>query len=220
MMEKYKNLNSQKFHMLTPINCLDNKQNSYSIWRCKCDCGKYTNAKASDLIYGKRKSCGCLQGVKDPIKNFEKHFKKGNEDECWLWEAYKLPSGYGLFQISHGEYRQHWLAHRFSYVSYIDSTTLTDGDVICHSCDNPSCVNPDHLFKGTHQDNVNDKINKGRQLRGESVYNSKLTETDVRLIRKLLLKGDLTQTKIGTIFNVSGSVVTDIKKGRTWSHVK
>ena len=90
-----------------------------------------------------------------------------------------------------------------------------------HCCDNPKCVNPDHLFLGTIQDNVTDMISKGRQrdsgVRGEAVGQSKLTDIQVRVIRRYYPL--LTQTKLAEIFNVSPKTISSAVNRQTWAHV-
>ena len=104
--------------------------------------------------------------------------------QCWVWVGCKAGDGYGGFELdSHlvGSHRVSWM--------------ITNGEIpknlhVLHKCDNKLCVNPSHLFLGTHQDNMRDMVSKKRQAftRGEKSGNAKLTEYDVRLIRELYTK--------------------------------
>ena len=79
--------------------------------------------------------------------------------ECHEWQRKRNKSNYGLFK-----YENQWsLAHRVSYI--LSRGDIPEGLFVCHSCDNPPCVNPDHLWLGTHQDNMDDMVKKGRSKR-------------------------------------------------------
>lgn len=80
----------------------------------------------------------------------------GSENECWPWQAYVNPGGYGRIQIQ----RQSRVAHRISWIVF--NGTFDSSLYVCHTCDNPSCVNPNHLFLGTQHDNMQDCFNKKR----------------------------------------------------------
>jgi HNH endonuclease len=132
---------------------------------------------------------------------------------CWLW----LPLGrhnvygYAFFQ---GRY---YAAHRLSYAVF-KGDVPADRDV-CHTCDTPACINPDHLFLGTEQDNIRDMLAKGRSNRkGERHQRwqgSKLTEENVRLIRQ----SDESSAALARQFGVSPSAVKSARAGKTWSHL-
>lgn len=108
---------------------------------------------------------------------------------------------------------------------------MPEGHLCCHSCDNPRCVNPDHLFAGTPKQNTQDMVRKGRnhtgdshhvrrdpsQVRGERNSCSKLTEADVRAIRTLA--GTKTHAEIAAEFGVSPAAVSHIINRRNWKHV-
>lgn len=82
--------------------------------------------------------------------------KSGGDDACWIWTRGKLPKGYGRFNADGKDV----LAHRFAYEKLIGE--IPDGLHVCHHCDNPSCVNPKHLFVGTRSDNMQDMWEKKR----------------------------------------------------------
>lgn len=110
-------------------------------------------------------------------------------DTCWLWTGNKLPHGYGLF----GGKTSHRYAHRYSYAKF--KGPIPDGMFVCHQCDEPSCVNPDHLFLGTQKTNMEDCSKKDRTR-------ALLSTQDVIDARSYLAQG-CKQTDIATFFGVS-----------------
>ena len=135
---------------------------------------------------------------------------------CWLWTAAKA-SGYGRFRLNGGLQGTHRLT-----LAWALGRPLLSSEYALHSCHNPSCVNPDHLRVGTHQDNMNDRDSAGRQARiqGKANGQAKLTKGDVFAIRALLHEGNLYQREIGDLFGVSNSTVGRIKSGENWSHTE
>lgn len=100
---------------------------------------------------------------KDPVQNWWSKVDKP-DDACWPWNAGTDDDGYGKFAVGLGGHRQrHIRAHRFAYETFVG--LIPDGMVVCHRCDNPPCVRPDHLFLGTPLDNNADKVSKGRHAR-------------------------------------------------------
>ena len=91
---------------------------------------------------------------------------------------------------------------------------------ICHKCDNPLCVNPDHLFLGTHRDNMMDAKKKQRFARGEKTAQAKLKDNHVREIKRLYKEGGLTQVELSKIFKVDKAGISRIISGKLWAHVK
>ena len=153
---------------------------------------------------------------RDPIaERFWNKVDIRSKDECWEWQAGINSTGRGMFSIG----RKSIKAHRMAW-------TLTNGEIpenmiVCHKCDNGKCVNPNHLFLGTHKDNVADMYKKGRQniLKGENDPKSKLSKIDVLQIRKLYKSGKYSQQKIADKFCVARTTIQSILDGRNWKHV-
>lgn len=111
------------------------------------------------------------QPVDDPVARFWKNVKRATGDGCWTWTgtrsktgqrgSYHRGAGYGHFMVADQKRVQ---AHRYSWELHFGP--IPAGMVVCHRCDNPTCVRPDHLWLGTHKDNVHDMIRKGRQSAG------------------------------------------------------
>jgi predicted XRE-type DNA-binding protein len=130
---------------------------------------------------------------------------------CWPWTAKTDPDGYGIYRVDGQDHRAHRVAH-----------FLVRGDhpeVVMHRCDNPTCCNPAHLKGGTQADNIADMVKKGRQAKGSRNGRSKLDENQVRRIKHRLQDREAVQAQIARDFGVSKSVVRDIKRGTTWTHV-
>jgi hypothetical protein len=150
---------------------------------------------------------------------FEKHRDKievGGPGECWPWTAAAMDSGYGQVQ-TRGKTR---LAHREAFDA-VNGFGSSDGFVIRHKCDNPPCVNPDHLERGTQGDNVRDRDQRGRQSRGEARPLAKLTESDVRAIRADYVRGSRTHglRSLARRFGVDHTVIGDVVNRQVWKHV-
>jgi len=111
---------------------------------------------------------------------FISKFEKGQLDDCWPWLAGKLRAGYGIFHISHRKPR---LAHRMMWE--LENGQIPAGLDVLHKCDNPPCVNPNHLFLGTQRDNGQDMARKGRSYRGPRPWCRKFFDMEIEAIRKM-----------------------------------
>jgi hypothetical protein len=110
---------------------------------------------------------------------------------------------------------KHRYAHRLSYE--IHNGEIPKGMLVCHTCDNRKCVNPSHLFLGTHLENSQDMVKKQRNCKGENTHSHKLTNEDVEKIRSLRNQGKFYR-ELSEIFNVSKSVVRKICLKLSWKH--
>jgi hypothetical protein len=143
------------------------------------------------------------------------------DNGCWLWTGATVGPRpgymYGAFQVRRGPYAGR-AAHRFSYRYF--HGPIPEGMCICHRCDEPLCVNPDHLFLGTYADNYDDARRKGRNTRGELVATAKITEDDVREIRRRYAAGGVSQTALANEYGISQQGVGQIVRWVTWTHVE
>lgn len=138
---------------------------------------------------------------------------------CWLWSGMLNVSGYGIMKCASLPQFKTALTHRISY--YLHKGEFDYSLNVLHTCDTPCCINPDHLFLGTHQDNMNDRKRKNRTNRiapkGEKCGASKLTSTKVQNIR--YLSSILNQRELAEIFNVNQATIHYIITGKTWKHI-
>ncbi len=166
--------------------------------KCK-NCKKIFNPKGAEK--------GCCRECRFLIK-----VKK--DEKCWEWLGSKTPNGYGTSRDGNETIS----AHRLSFELFNGKIPI---DLcVCHSCDNRSCVNPEHLWLGTTQDNTEDKMKKGRKAdkRGEKHHLAKLSEDDVFKIREMHVQG-LKQCEIAKIYHVDNSSISNIIRKRNWSHI-
>lgn len=140
-----------------------------------------------------------------------------NEDGCWIWQFATSQQGYGVMR-SGGENRR---SHRVSYELHVGP--LDDDLQINHKCHVEACVNPDHLYQGTHKDNMQDASEAGSLKGGrygEDAQNAKLTEDAVRDIRERYAATDITQTEIAGEYGVDPSLISLVVNRRKWAHVE
>lgn len=146
-------------------------------------------------------------------ERFEKQVQKS--ESCWTWIGGRDKDGYGCFKgdVAGVIFTR---AHRYSYA--LHTGDLLIGRQALHSCDNPSCVNPEHLFSGTPLDNMKDKISKGRAQVpfGENTSRAILTEVQAQSI----LIDPRTYSAIAAEYNVSASTIGSLKKRHSWAHLK
>ena len=159
------------------------------------------------------------KGARTPIaERFNSKYIMDPNSGCWLWTGTNNVAGYGIIMEWVKGKRGKALAHRMSY--RINRGQIPEGIFVCHHCDTPACVNPDHLFLGTPADNTRDMVKKGRcaPCKGEATGSAKLREGDVRFVRELINRGK-SYPRIARIYNVGTTCIGDIKTGKKWSHV-
>jgi len=173
----------------------------------------------------------CEMQYLDLCRNDNEYLKKEvlkkvifEENGCWNWRNCN-----GIRKRATWVYkRKHHLATRIVYTIY--KGEIQNGMHVLHTCDNPRCVNPDHLFLGTHRDNMQDKVNKnragkGRKLqypnsikRGEESLKSKITNSTVHTIRSMAKQG-MNNVEIAQLLNTTKGIVSHVVRRKTWKHV-
>lgn len=189
---------------------------------CHCGCGQKTNiAQHTDPEKGWIKGepykyiFGHYHPPK-PIKTLEERFweycSKDDPQSCWEWQGGTNNYGYGRFSFNNHKV----LAHRVSWEIHFGP--IPDGLGVLHHCDNPLCVNPNHLFLGTHQENMADKIKKRRHNFGQRNGAAKLTRDDVIAIRDRASHGS-TYSELADYFGVKKETIAGIIHRRSWRHL-
>lgn len=149
---------------------------------------------------------------------FPLYYEKNDETDCWEWKMTLDKWGYGGIRDDDGKTRR---AHRVSYK--LHKGEIPDGAYICHTCHNECCVNPDHLYAGNAQSNVDDAIERGTFLetrpQGEQVGTSKLVESEVRELKRKYNSGDYTQSELADEYGIGQTQVSRIVRGEWWQHV-
>ncbi len=156
--------------------------------------------------------------------------RSGGDDACWEWQAACHKRGYGIFkaQFTNKAHRAAWVIH--------NEKPIPEGLCVCHTCDNPPCVNPAHLFLGTHQDNMIDRDKKGRaamgrkspaklyqgtgiMARGVRIGIHKLFDPQITEIRRLYLSGGYSHRSLAKKYKVNHTTIGCILRGTMWRHV-
>lgn len=199
---------------------------------CEC-CGKTFEIFASRVQNGRGKYCSkrciVLSRKKRASEKFLKQTRKQNDNGCILWTGSIKKNGYGSF----GVMGKTVLPHRYAWE--LVNGPIPNGLLVCHKCDTPLCVNVEHLFLGTYNDNIQDAVKKGRIAtgerhgsrthpeslrRGSQNGNATLTEKDVLSIKQKYQNGETNISKFSRDYGVSRKTIRCIINNQTWKHVK
>ena len=141
------------------------------------------------------------------------------KDGCWEIDYAKDKDGYSRFSVRYQGESTFLGAHRFMYMIHHENEDITDLEV-CHTCDHPWCVNPDHLFADTHQENVADCVRKNRQSKGSSLPQSVLTEENIINILNGIISCEYTSIKqIANHFCVTHVTILWLVHEKSWKHI-
>lgn len=181
---------------------------------CQCGCGELTQGTWAH---------GSHRWHAIPLKErFEKYVQES--DGCWPWIGARTGKGYGAFSVPSPSGRPRLMvASRVSYEIYVGP--IPPRLFVCHRCDNRECVRPDHLFLGTHQDNMDDKRAKGREshygpsFSGEKHPMATLTDAQASEMRTLFDGGGWQQSALAQRFGVSKRVVYGVVRNETFRHL-
>ena len=193
---------------------------------CHCGCGQKTGiakrAKRSRNGYVYRKGepfhfvkSHAGSNPRPLVRRFwEKVDKSGGDNACWNWTAAKTAAGYGVLRMPD---KTNQYAHRIAYEWSIGP--IPKGCYLCHHCDNPTCVNPSHMFVGEQIDNMRDAATKGRTTKGERSKQTTLTAEQVLALRAEYATGTVLQRELAARYNISRGSVGNIVRRESWKHI-
>ena len=241
-------LTGQSFGRLTVIKRAENKKDKRTIWTCKCECGSILDVNAYSLKRGRTKSCGCIlvQNPQEYIK--DRIVINENGCWIWqniiLPSGYGQGSRGNKSILAHRLSSESRIAKKkgvtkkrlltiiprgnlckiFNQRQWVKRYEVFNGEIpaglcVCHRCDVRACVNPEHLFLGSHKDNSQDAVKKGRIKRGEERLSHKLSEKEVLYIRENYSLEKRNGAELAKKFNIDLSNIHCIIKRKTWRHL-
>jgi len=135
-------------------------------------------------------------------------------NECYEWQGALDKDNYGVIWFNN----KSWRVHRLIWVIY--NGNIPKEMCICHKCDNPKCININHLFIGTTQENTKDRDNKNRQAKWDKHIFTKLNPIQIKEIKKLHFEDGISYRKLAEKYNVCYATIREATIGRNWKHVK
>lgn len=204
---------------LTWIEDAGENKHRQPIGRCRCVCGTERTLAKSLVRTHKVLSCGCLKS--DKVRERWRAIREAGvarqlvaaANGCLEWRGAVTEQGYGVV----GRDGRTWRTHRLAWVEA--KGPIPKGKMVLHRCDNPPCCNPDHLYLGDHQRNMQDVVERGNRKginAGTKNGRAKLDEDSVKLIRDLYAGGNISQDQLGKLFGVSQFAVSAIVRGKRY----
>jgi len=205
-------MRGKKFGYWTVLEKVERKKinDRAAAWLCRCKCGKEKILAGDILRDGSSKSCGCWSKFENGLERALEKKTRTLKNGCIEWMGTRDRDGYARY----GEKTK--IVTRLIYEK--KNGKIPKNMCICHSCDNPGCVNIDHLWLGTIKENNDDKLKKGRCPHGSEHHKTHLKESDIEQIR-ILAKEGVFQSIIGQIYKISQATVSKIILNKFWTHV-
>jgi hypothetical protein len=217
-------LTGKIFGKLTVLERCGYTGKNHITWQCQCECGNKKIICGTELRSGDTKSCGCLLYKKTSIEEKDNHtikvlkenVKKNEKTGCFEWNMGLNHNGYGSVNYR-GKTK---LAHRVNWI--LNKGEIPKGMHVLHKCDNPRCICLDHLFLGSHADNMHDMAKKQRHgknnHKGQNHYRTKFTDEQIYDIRKKYKEG-IKPYEIAKLYNSSYYSIYFVVTRRSWKHL-
>ena len=210
------------------------KRSGKRYWKCQCDCGNIKSYRNDLLKIGRRKSCGCINSPTEDEYKMKLGLRLLRQTkrigDCLIWTGRFNPYGYGIFKMRSSstkgltskipkEIYFSCGTHRIAY--FVWHGDIPNGMCVLHKCDNKACIEPSHLFLGSHQENMDDMKRKNRQNKRPGIrhHMAILIDKDVIEMRRLWDNRLETQIGIAKKFNVSLSTAHNVIRRKTWIHI-
>lgn len=176
-----------------------------------CNCGGKIRKGLCQKHYTRMRTHGDpLHEMPTLSERFHSRYDIQDQTDCWIWNGALSDTGYGAIQLG---VKNTGYAHRVSWE--LVNGPIPGGLFVCHKCDTPACVNPAHLFLGSHLKNMQDMASKKRSMLGEKNNTCKLTKSDVVFI----LGSEESPKSLAAKFGVSKMTIWRIRTGKNWSDV-